>query len=276
MSFARTEPGAGGVRAARGRARRPAAETAAKPSRGPARHQRQSVDQPDVRGRDQCGCCWRVAVGRPHVSADRDRGCAAGGSCSGVRVRLFARHEPAAREPCVPGCGLPARPDSAGAAATQALESTSLKVPVRLAVRSRHPPVIDGLRADVVVGFGGYVSMPVYVAARRTKTSARGSRGQRPARPREPVRRARVQRLWRPPSRTRSCRTRATSVCRSAEPSRPSTATTCGRWRASTSAWPRYSDVCCHGWVAGSEADQPVGVGLRGRASPRPVFRCCT
>lgn len=43
-----------------------------------------------------------------------------------------------------------------------------LKVPVRLrgAVRATHD-VLDRVRPDVVVGFGGYVSMPAYVAVRR-------------------------------------------------------------------------------------------------------------
>ena len=45
-----------------------------------------------------------------------------------------------------------------------------LKVPARLrgAVRATHD-VLDRVRPDVVVGFGGYVSMPAYVAARRRK-----------------------------------------------------------------------------------------------------------
>ena len=61
--------------------------------------------------------------------------------------------------------------------------------------------------------------MPVYVAARRRQAAARDPRGQRPAR-RSPTGSARAcaPTGWRPPSRTRSCRTRATSVCRSAEP----------------------------------------------------------
>lgn len=44
------------------------------------------------------------------------------------------------------------------------------KVPVRLrdAVRQTHA-VLDRVRPDVVVGYGGYVSMPAYVAARRRR-----------------------------------------------------------------------------------------------------------
>jgi UDP-N-acetylglucosamine--N-acetylmuramyl-(pentapeptide) pyrophosphoryl-undecaprenol N-acetylglucosamine transferase len=46
-----------------------------------------------------------------------------------------------------------------------------LKVPARLRAAVRESRrIITEFRADVVVGFGGYVSMPVYVAARRAKT----------------------------------------------------------------------------------------------------------
>ena len=46
-----------------------------------------------------------------------------------------------------------------------------LKVPARLrGAVSAARRIITDFGADVVVGFGGYVSMPVYVAARRTKT----------------------------------------------------------------------------------------------------------
>jgi UDP-N-acetylglucosamine--N-acetylmuramyl-(pentapeptide) pyrophosphoryl-undecaprenol N-acetylglucosamine transferase len=46
-----------------------------------------------------------------------------------------------------------------------------LKVPARLrGAVSAARRIITDFSADVVVGFGGYVSMPVYVAARRTKT----------------------------------------------------------------------------------------------------------
>ena len=45
-----------------------------------------------------------------------------------------------------------------------------LKVPARLrgAVKET-AAIIDRLRPDVIVGYGGYVSMPAYVAARRRK-----------------------------------------------------------------------------------------------------------
>ncbi len=45
-----------------------------------------------------------------------------------------------------------------------------LRVPTRLrgAVRATHD-VLDRVRPDVVVGYGGYVSMPVYLAARRQR-----------------------------------------------------------------------------------------------------------
>ena len=113
-----------------------------------------------------------------------------------------------------------------------------LKVPARLrgAVKAARR-IIDGLRRR---RRGRLRWLRLDAGLRRCPThqdSARDPRGQRPARRRQPVRRARVHPTWwRRRSRTRSCRTRASSDCRSAEPSRPSTGPTCGRWRASTSA----------------------------------------
>ena len=59
--------------------------------------------------------------------------------------------------------------------------------------------VVDRVRPDVVVGFGGYVSVPAYLAARRRHAAARRARGQRPARHREQARRP-VHRRTSPPA----------------------------------------------------------------------------
>ncbi len=80
------------------------------------------------------------------------------GTATGLEARLVpARGYPLAEVPRVP---LPRRPTV-----------DLLRVPGRLAgaVRTtrRH---LDGVAADVVVGFGGYVAMPAYLAARRRRT----------------------------------------------------------------------------------------------------------
>ena len=79
--------------------------------------------------------------------------------CLGTARGLETRVVPAAgyRLELIPPVPLPRRPSP-----------DLFKVPYRLAsaVRSARR-VLDDVRADVVVGFGGYVAMPAYVAARR-------------------------------------------------------------------------------------------------------------
>ena len=90
-------------------------------------------------------------------------------------------------------------------------------VPARLAGPSGRPPICcGGCEADVVLGFGGYVSTPVYLAARRLgvpivihEQNALPGPGQPAGRPAHP-------RTSTPPSRTPRCRTRPTSGCRCA------------------------------------------------------------
>ena len=76
--------------------------------------------------------------------------------------------------------------------------------------------VLDRVQPDVVVGFGGYVSVPAYLAARTRQAAARRPRGQRAARPRQqarcPVHAVRRHQL----PRHRAAARRATSGCRSA------------------------------------------------------------
>lgn len=80
------------------------------------------------------------------------------GTASGLEARLVpARGYPLAEIPRVP---LPRRP-------TVGL----LRVPGRLASAVRCTGAhLDRVRADVVVGFGGYVALPAYLAARRRRT----------------------------------------------------------------------------------------------------------
>jgi UDP-N-acetylglucosamine--N-acetylmuramyl-(pentapeptide) pyrophosphoryl-undecaprenol N-acetylglucosamine transferase len=80
-------------------------------------------------------------------------------TCLGTPRGLEARVVPAAGYPLelIPPVPLPRRPNV-----------DLLKVPTRLRGAVRETlEIVDRLRPDVVVGYGGYVSMPAYLAARR-------------------------------------------------------------------------------------------------------------
>ncbi|MDR7253867.1 UDP-N-acetylglucosamine--N-acetylmuramyl-(pentapeptide) pyrophosphoryl-undecaprenol N-acetylglucosamine transferase [Nocardioides sp. BE266] len=79
--------------------------------------------------------------------------------CLGTREGLEARLVPEAGLPLevVPRVPLPRRPSA-----------DLLRTPTRLrAARAAALEVVDRVRPDVVVGFGGYVSVPAYLAARK-------------------------------------------------------------------------------------------------------------
>lgn len=79
--------------------------------------------------------------------------------CLGTREGLEARLVPEAGLPLevVPRVPLPRRPSA-----------ELLRTPTRLrAARAAALEVVDRVRPDVVVGFGGYVSVPAYLAARK-------------------------------------------------------------------------------------------------------------
>lgn len=80
-------------------------------------------------------------------------------TCLGTRERIEATLIPAAGLPLefVPSVPLPRRPGGDLA-----------KVPLRLrAARAAAVDIVDRVRPDVVVGFGGFVSVPAYLAARK-------------------------------------------------------------------------------------------------------------
>lgn len=80
-------------------------------------------------------------------------------TCLGTREGLEARLVPEAGWPLefVPRVPLPRRPSA-----------ELLRTPTRLrAARAAALEVVDRFRPDVVVGFGGYVSVPAYLAARK-------------------------------------------------------------------------------------------------------------
>ena len=73
-------------------------------------------------------------------------------------------------EPGRPRGRLPARADPAGAAAAQARRRPAAGAgPAARRGTGDATTVLDRVRPDVVVGYGGYVSMPAYLAARRRK-----------------------------------------------------------------------------------------------------------
>jgi UDP-N-acetylglucosamine--N-acetylmuramyl-(pentapeptide) pyrophosphoryl-undecaprenol N-acetylglucosamine transferase len=80
-------------------------------------------------------------------------------TCLGTRERIEAQIIPAAGYPLefVPSVPLPRRPGA-----------DLLRVPGRLrAARAAALEVVDRIRPDVVCGFGGFVSVPAYLAARK-------------------------------------------------------------------------------------------------------------
>jgi UDP-N-acetylglucosamine--N-acetylmuramyl-(pentapeptide) pyrophosphoryl-undecaprenol N-acetylglucosamine transferase len=82
-------------------------------------------------------------------------------TCLGTRERIEARIIPAAGYPLefVPSVPLPRRPNA-----------DLVRLPVRLrAARRAALEVVDRVGPDVVCGFGGFVSVPAYLAARRRR-----------------------------------------------------------------------------------------------------------
>ncbi|MBO0846577.1 MAG: UDP-N-acetylglucosamine--N-acetylmuramyl-(pentapeptide) pyrophosphoryl-undecaprenol N-acetylglucosamine transferase [Nocardioides sp.] len=82
-------------------------------------------------------------------------------TCLGTRERIEARIIPAAGYPLefVPSVPLPRRPNA-----------DLVRLPGRLsAARRAALEVVDRIRPDVVCGFGGFVSVPAYLAARRRR-----------------------------------------------------------------------------------------------------------
>jgi UDP-N-acetylglucosamine--N-acetylmuramyl-(pentapeptide) pyrophosphoryl-undecaprenol N-acetylglucosamine transferase len=82
-------------------------------------------------------------------------------TCLGTRERIEARIIPAAGYPLefVPSVPLPRRPNADLA-----------RLPGRLrAARAAALAVVDRIRPDVVCGFGGFVSVPAYLAARKRR-----------------------------------------------------------------------------------------------------------
>ena len=163
LSFARHEPGAAGGAAGQAAPRATAGVTAGGRSRRP-------------RGDRGARLC--------HVDATV---LLAGGGTAGHTSPLLAtadalrRLDPtievtalgtAARpgDPGGPRGRLPARAGPAGAAAAPLAAGPAPRARPAARPRSRRPlEVLDRVRPDVVVGFGGYVSVPAYLAARRRR-----------------------------------------------------------------------------------------------------------
>ena len=166
----------------------------------------------------------------------------------------------------IPPVPLPRRPNA---------DLARLPVRLRRAVKAALE-VLDRLRPAVVVGFGGYVCVPAYLAARRRRLPLVVHEGNALPGHRQQARcslhHARRDQLPRHPAAARVVR-------RSPDPpddldGRPGRAAR--RGPAHVRARPRPPDAAGHRRLAGGPPAQPVRVGSRGRASWRPASRCCT
>ena len=137
--------------------------------------------------------------------------------------------------------------------------------------------VLDRAKADVLVGFGGYVATPGYLAARRRKVPIIVHEAEPPARPGQPARRAGSPSTSRSATPTPRCRTRASSASRCAARSPRSTGSRVGdKARAALRAAARPADAAGLRRVAGRALAQPRAVGAAAPRCARPASRCCT
>ena len=207
---------AGRLRASRARgARRRAAPSARRAlGRQPAVGRRPRRHARTLSGRDARPARRRWDR-RPHLAAARHRRRPAPAATPASRSPASARASGLEAQ-IVPAAGYPlelSRASRCRAGPTP----TCCALPGRLrAARRAALEVVDRIRPDVVVGFGGYVSVPAYLAARTPEGPPRRPRGERAARHRQqarrPAHRPRRHQLPRHPA----ARTRRTSGCRSA------------------------------------------------------------
>ncbi len=189
-------------------------------------------------------------------------------TCLGTPRGLENRVVPAAGYPLelIPPVPLPRRPSG-----------DLLRVPGRLreAVRATYD-VLDRVRPDVVVGYGGYVSMPAYLAARRrrlplvvheqnalpglaNKAGARIADRVAVSFPGTPAAEGGVRRPADPHPHLRARPRRAA-----------------GRGPRVLRPRPGPSDAAGHRRLAGRAAAQPVGGGCRDQPDAEPASRCST
>ena len=133
------------------------------------------------------------------------------GTAEGLEVRLVPEHGYPLRT--IPRVPMPRRPDAA-----------LLRFPGALSAEiGAAAAVLRDVDADVVAGFGGYVSTAAYLGGPAAAAAVRRPRGQHPARPGQPARRAvhavRRNDLRRHPAAARVC----APACRCAARSAPST-----------------------------------------------------
>ena len=168
IGFARTGPDAAAELHRRRRARRAVNALSARPAAA-----RPAAARPPPRGAEgrgdprEAGPARGRGHGRAHLAAARDRRRPAPPAPRPRGHR--AGHRARSGDPRRPRCRLPARAGPAGAAvAASGRRPAAHAAPA--ARRGREAlAVLDRVRPDVVVGFGGYVSVPAYLAARRRR-----------------------------------------------------------------------------------------------------------
>ena len=133
-----------------------------------------------------------IAVAQ-ELRAARSRAC--GSSAAGAASRAASCPRPGSRSTCCPGAGCSAGSRSQNVAAICGAASAFVRA---LAIVRRYRP-------RVVVGFGGYASLPCVVAARAAARPGRRARTGRRARAREPHRRAARRARRGVAARTRRC-----------------------------------------------------------------------
>ncbi len=189
-------------------------------------------------------------------------------TCLGTRERIEAQIIPAAGYPLefVPSVPLPRRPNA-----------DLVRLPGRLrAARRAALDVVDRIRPDVIAGFGGFVSVPAYLAARTRKVplvvhegntlpgvaNKLGSTDHRPRRHQLPRHPAAPRDLPRAADPTDD---------RHARPGRPPR-----RGARDVRAARRPAGAARHRRLAGGGLDQPGGARLGPGRSPTPASRSST
>ena len=226
---------------------------------------------------ERFGACrtrrWRDR--RPHRARARPRGRPA--QAGPDRGDHRPRHRARPGDPAGAGARLRARADPRRAAAAQAHPRAAHRA--RPAAR-RHQGgrrVLDRDQADCVVGFGGYVALPGYLAARRLGVPIVVHEANARPGPGQPDRRAAHRRTWSPAYPDSSCAAPATSGIPLRRVHRhPRPAAVRAEARACVRPGRRPAHAAGLRRLAGRPRAQRGGPAGRARRSARPASRSCT